>query len=116
MTFSNKNMVKVLTFYVIINILYNYDTNLYHVKKGLFTLVLKLQDLIWIIYDTYKGVATGGIMALHFNFRTKQGPTVSVSNIRVIAFYGCSEIIRTRNFPICAVLIFGQFTAAFHFF
>ena len=31
-------------------------------------------------------------------------------------FYRCSEIIRTRNFTICTVLIFGQFTVAFHFF
>ena len=41
----------------------------------------------------YKGVATGvggrgtgGPWQPHFNFRTKQGPTVSVSNIRDIAF------------------------------
>ena len=53
-----------------------------------------------------------------FNFRTKQGPTNSVSNIRGIAFYWCSEIIGTRNitiFTVCAV-IFRQFTAAFNFF
>ena len=31
----------------------------------------------------------------HFNFRTKKGPTVSVSNIKDIAFYGYSEFIRT---------------------
>ena len=30
----------------------------------------------------------------------KKGSTVSVSNIRNIALYGCSEIIRTRNFKI----------------
>ena len=54
----------------------------------------------------------------HFNFRTKQGPTVSVSNIRDIAFYGCSVIIRTRNFTIFTVYttIFRQFTAVSHFF
>ena len=34
----------------------------------------------------------------HFKFRTKQGLTVSVSNIRNIAFNRCSKIIRTRNF------------------
>ena len=54
----------------------------------------------------------------HFNFPTKQGPTNSVSNIRGIAFYWCSEIIRTRNitiFTVCAV-IFRQFTVAFNFF
>ena len=58
-----------------------------------------------------------GGMAPHFNFRTKQSPTVLVSNIRDIAFYGCSEIIRTKNFTVFAVYatIFGQFTVAFHF-
>ena len=54
----------------------------------------------------------------HFNFRTKQGPTVSFSNISDMAFYRYSEIIRTRNFTVFIVYakIFGQFTAAFHFF
>ena len=54
----------------------------------------------------------------HINFRNKPGPTVSVSNIRDIAFYGCSEIIRTRNLMIFTVYatIFGQYTATFHFF
>ena len=54
----------------------------------------------------------------HFNFQTKQGPRVLVSNIRHIAFYGCLEIIRTRNFTILTMYakIFEQFTAAFHFF
>ena len=33
----------------------------------------------------------------HFNFRTKQSPKVTISNIRDIAFYRCSEIIQTRN-------------------
>ena len=32
-----------------------------------------------------------------------KGPKVSVSNIMDIAFDGCSEIIRTRNFTIFAV-------------
>ena len=42
---------------------------------------------------------------------------LSVSNIRDIAFYGCSEVIRTRNFTIFTVYatIFGQFTAVFIF-
>ena len=51
--------------------------------------------------------------------KTKQGPAVSVSNIRDITFYGCSEIIlRTRNFTILTayVTIFGKFTETFHFF
>ena len=55
----------------------------------------------------------------HFNSQIKKGPKVSVSvlNIRNIAFYGCSEIIRTKNFIIFTVyaIIFGQFIAAFHF-
>ena len=69
-----------------------------------------------------RGVATRGDgrgrCPTHFNFRTKQSPTVSVSNIRDIAFYGFSEIIQTRNFTIFTVYatIFGLFTAAFHFF
>ena len=54
----------------------------------------------------------------HFNFQTKQGPTVSVPNIRDISFYGCSEIIRTKNFTIFTVYVtfFWQLMAAFHFF
>ena len=57
-----------------------------------------------------------GAMVPHFNFQTKQGPTVSVSN-RDISFYGCLEIIPTRNMTIftLSVTIFGQFTGAFHF-
>ena len=51
----------------------------------------------------------------HFNFRTKQGPKISVSNIRDIAFYGCSEIIRTRIFTSFTmyITIFGQFIEDF---
>ena len=44
----------------------------------------------------------GGSGPLHFNFRNKEGPKISVSN-RDIAFYGCSDIIRTRNFAIFTV-------------
>ena len=71
------------------------------------------------------GVTTGGQggswsthLPPNFNFRTKQGPTVSVWKIRDIAFYEFSEILRSRNFTISTVYttIFGQFTAAFHFF
>ena len=59
-----------------------------------------------------------GAWSPHFNFQTKQRPTVPVSNIRNTAFYGRSEIIRTRNFTIFTVYaeIFGQFLAAFQFF
>ena len=41
-----------------------------------------------------------------------------VSNIRDIAFYGCTEIMRIRNFTIFTVFAtsFGHDTAAFHFF
>ena len=54
----------------------------------------------------------------HFNFQTKEGPTVSVANIKDISFYVRSEIMRIRNFTIftVSVLIFGQFTLAFQFF
>ena len=47
----------------------------------------------------------------------KNVPTVSVSNFRDIVFYGCSEIILTRNFTIFTVYatISGQFMAVFHF-
>ena len=49
--------------------------------------------------DEIKGVATGGQGAIppHFKFRTKQGPTVLVSNISDITFYECSEIIQTYH-------------------
>ena len=53
-----------------------------------------------------------------FNFRTKQCPKISVSNIRGIAFSRCSEIKRTINAKIFTVnaKVFAQFMAAFHFF
>ena len=59
-----------------------------------------------------------GLWFPHFNFRTKKGPAVSVSNIRNITFYGCLEIMQTINFTtfIVYATIFGKFRAAFHFF
>ena len=41
---------------------------------------------------------------------SKQGPEISISNIRDIAFYRCSEIVRTRNFTIFTVYatVFGN--------
>ena len=60
-----------------------------------------------MIYELLTGVlllrGSRGIWPQHFNFWTKQGPTVSVSNIRDIAFNECSEIILTRNFMIFTV-------------
>ena len=55
-------------------------------------------------------------MAPNFNLQTRKGATVTVSNIRDIAFYGCSEIIRTKNFTIFTAYAtsFGEFTVAFH--
>ena len=59
--------------------------------------------------NAYRGVATGGTRAArglwhpHFNFPTKKGSTVSVSNIRDIVFYECSETMLTRNFTIYRV-------------
>ena len=54
----------------------------------------------------------------HFNFWNQQGPTISFSSIRDIAFSACSEIIWTRNFTIFIVYatIFGQYTAVSDFF
>ena len=51
MTFSNNvsYMVKILTFYIIMTRFFTMSS------KGLLTLVLKLQDLFWIQYDTYEG-------------------------------------------------------------
>ena len=42
---------------------------------------------------------------------------LSVSNIKGIAFYACSEVIRTRNFTVFTVFAtnFESITAAFHF-
>ena len=59
-----------------------------------------------------------GLCPPNFNFQTKEGSTVSVSNIMGIAFYRCSEIKRTRNFTIFTVYatFFGPFTADFCFF
>ena len=36
----------------------------------------------------------------NFNFRTKQGPTISVSIIRDIAFFGCSEMLSLIYFKL----------------
>ena len=36
----------------------------------------------------------------NFNFRTTQGPTISVSIIRDIAFFGCSEILSLIYFKL----------------
>ena len=55
-----------------------------------------------------------GRPSLQLNFWTKHGSTVSVSNIRNVAFYGCPDIIRTRN--IVYATIFGQFPNEFSFF
>ena len=54
----------------------------------------------------------------HFSFWKKQGPTVSFSNIRDIAFNGCFEIIWTRNFAMLTVYatIYGKYAAASSFF
>ena len=53
-----------------------------------------------------------------FNFRTKQCPKISVSNIRDIVFSRCSEIKQTINAKVFTVYatIFAQFMAAFQFF
>ena len=50
--------------------------------------------------------------------KTIRDLSISVLNIKNIAFYGCSEIVRTRTFKIFTVyaIIFRQFMATFHFF
>ena len=52
-----------------------------------------------------------GLYPPYFNLQTKRGPKVLVLIIRDIAFYGCSEIIRTRNATIFNMYatIFGLF-------
>ena len=53
----------------------------------------------------------------HTHTKAKQGPKVSVLNIRDSTFYRWSEIIQTRTFTIFTVFatIFGQFTIVFRF-
>ena len=53
----------------------------------------------------------------HFNLRTKQAPTVAVSNIRDIAFYGYSEIIRNRisRFLLCMLEVLNNLRWLFIF-
>ena len=68
-----------------------------------------------------RGVSTGRARegyAPHFNFRIKKGPKVSVLNIRGIAFYRHSEIIRTRNFTIFTVyaIIFSNYIGEIYHF
>ena len=78
---------------------------------------------LWFLMDHYglltRGVATGEPghpWPSHFNFRTRQGPTVSRSNS--FYFIEFSEMIKPKNFTIFTVYtrVFGQFMAAFHFF
>ena len=65
---------------------------------------------------SHSGERAGGHGLLHFNFRTKKGPTVSVSHVRDIVLFGCSGIIgKFHNFTINATF-FERFIAAFHFF
>ena len=78
------------------------------------TLNENLLETLTLFHVQNWGVAIGGdrrLLPFHFNFRTKQGPTVSVSNIRCIVF-------TDQKFHAFAVYttIFRQFTAAFHFF
>ena len=65
-----------------------------------------------------RGGGGGGALPYHFNIQTKQGPEISVSNIRDIAFYGCSEVIPNKNFKIFTAYAttFDQFMPTFHFF
>ena len=94
------------------------------VLLGFLTKIAPLNVYIILHYHlqgrSYCVVCVGGAVGQwfpHFSYQTKQGPRVSVSNIRDIAFYGCLEIIQTRNFTIFTMYatFFGRFTATFHF-
>ena len=63
-----------------------------------------------------RGGGQGDIPPIHFNFRAKKGPTVSVSIIRDIAFKEFPEIVWTKYFTIFCLhaRIFGQYTAPSH--
>ena len=92
---------------------HDFTTKIYLMLKSInwpnfivsFPLLLEIYGNMCIVMVCYpvcdRGVATGGARGPwlpHFNFRTKQGPKVSVSNITDIAFYGCSEIIQDQKF------------------
>ena len=83
---------------------------------------LQNKSVDWFLYDKYlHHEIVNALLLVHqrrSHYRTKQGPKISVSHIRDIGFYRCSQIIRTRNFKTFTVhaTIFGQFMAAFHFF
>ena len=53
-----------------------------------------------------------------FNFGTKQGPTVSVPNIKDIALYGCSEIYKPEisRFLLCMLQFLDNLRWLFIFF
>ena len=72
--------------------------------------------IMWLQGPSHWGQRSHGPHQLQFPNQTRSKNFIS--NIRDIAFYRCSEIIRTRNFtvPFFNFTIFGQFMAAFHFF
>ena len=110
--FHNKLVKKAKN--IAVNYTYSYTINF---SKREWISEVNMWTFIEAVFFDRQLEGVGGPWSLHFNFWTKQGPTVSTSNIRDIAFYECSEITRTRNFTIFTVFttIFGQFTAAFHF-
>ena len=68
-----------------------------------------------------RGVATGGprgAMAPYFNFRTKQGPNISVSNIRDIVFRNIQKLYGTEisQFLPCMLQILDNLWRFFTFF
>ena len=73
----------------------------------------KIQALTGYNTTSYRDIATEGscnqARSNSFSFKHRG---------RDNAFYGCSEIIRTKNFAIFTkyATIFEQFTAPFHFF
>ena len=95
-------------------------TFFFHLKfvkmKKFFTILsLKQPNSEERIFAVYK---SGGYSRLphHSIFRAKKGPTVSVSKIRGIILYECSEIIWTRNFTIFTKVCYNIWTIFDGFF
>ena len=70
------------------------------------TLNENLLETLTLFHVQNWGVAIGGdrrLLPFHFNFRTKQGPTVSVSNIRCIVFTGVQKLYGPEISRFCCV-------------
>ena len=69
-----------------------------------------------LLLQVHSHLRAWGTIATYFDFQTKQGPKMLVSNIRDKGFQS-SEIIWTKNFTIFIMYAtnFGQFMTAFIF-